>query len=420
MKSILARIGTSMPRMPFWPSARSLGLCYSGRRAGAELNHRQPCRVAGMRQLMLGLAALAGRARAPPPGSLGDLGSRVDNSWLAQLSADPDTANHAPNKRQRMVNSGHYVLVKPTPLPSPYMVAHSREVADVLELHESELSDRRALGLLSGRSNDVPGFDDSWATPYALSIYGQVFVPNNSGESGNGYGDGRAISIGEVVGANGSRWELQLKGAGTTPFCRGSDGRAVLRSSVREFLASETMHHLGVSTTRALSLVASKHEHARRPWYSNKTKEFQERRNDWAAVPPPRPSRPPPSPPDIVQTEPVAITCRVSRSFIRVGHFELYARRAEAGDTTALAELELLARHAIFRDFPEQVRRVPVSVLLFYSTRFIDQQAHCPRLIHVGPWLTGAGGGDGSDCSAGPHGAGNGSRLSAAFRGAGR
>ena len=72
--------------------------------------------------------------------------------------------------------------------------------------------------------------------------------------TGNGYGDGRAISIGEVV-IGGQRMEMQLKGGGQTPFCRGGDGRAVLRSSVREFLASEAMHSLGVSTTRALSLV---------------------------------------------------------------------------------------------------------------------------------------------------------------------
>ena len=78
--------------------------------------------------------------------------------------------------------------------------------------------------------------------------------------TGNGYGDGRAISIGEMHG-----YELQLKGAGTTPFHRGADGRAVLRSSIREFLASEAMHYLGVSTTRALSLVVSRDETVMRP-----------------------------------------------------------------------------------------------------------------------------------------------------------
>merc|ERR1711920_260125 len=99
---------------------------------------------------------------------------------------------------------------------------------------------------------------------------GQPMYNNCPFGNGNGYGDGRAISIGEVV-LDGKRWELQLKGAGTTPFCRGADGRAVLRSSVREFLASEAMHHLGVDTTRALCLIVSNSETAQRPWYSGRT-----------------------------------------------------------------------------------------------------------------------------------------------------
>merc|ERR1712054_409929 len=99
----------------------------------------------------------------------------------------------------------------------------------------------------------------------ALSIYGHEMYDNCPYGNGNGYGDGRALSIGEVVTAAGTRWELQLKGAGRTPFCRGADGRAVLRSSTREFLASEAMFFLNVSTTRALSLIASS-EKVARPW----------------------------------------------------------------------------------------------------------------------------------------------------------
>merc|ERR1719326_2088437 len=113
----------------------------------------------------------------------------------------------------------------------------------------------------------IPGFD-SWATPYALSIMGQAMYDNCPFGTGNGYGDGRAISIGEVVAPSGQRWEMQLKGGGRTPFCRGADGRAVLRSSLREFLASEAMHFLRVPTTRALSLVVSRTETTKRPWYS--------------------------------------------------------------------------------------------------------------------------------------------------------
>ncbi len=97
---------------------------------------------------------------------------------------------------------------------------------------------------------------------------GKEYFSNCPFRNGNGYGDGRAISLGEVVLDDQSRWEFQLKGSGTTPFSRSGDGRAVLRSSIREFLASEAMHHLGVSTTRAISLVISDGEQVSRPWYS--------------------------------------------------------------------------------------------------------------------------------------------------------
>ena len=130
------------------------------------------------------------------------------------------------------------------------------------------------------------------------------------GSSGDGYGDGRAISIGEVVvrTTNGTnrlddRWELQLKGSGRTPFCRGADGRAVLRSSVRELIASEAMHAMGVSSTRALSLVVSEQETAQRPWYSQNRSTPPDMEHGG----------------DLMQAEPVAMVCRVARSFMRVG-----------------------------------------------------------------------------------------------------
>jgi len=86
----------------------------------------------------------------------------------------------------------------------------------------------------------------TWATPYALSIMGKHMTSNCPYGTGEGYGDRRAMSVGEGVSpTTGKRYELQLKGAGQTPFCRGAAGRAVLRISIREFLASETMYHLG-------------------------------------------------------------------------------------------------------------------------------------------------------------------------------
>ena len=199
-------------------------------------------------------------------------------------------------------------------------------------------------------------------------------APNGAGPRGYGYGDGRAISIGEVV-VGGRRSELQLKGAGTTPFCRNADGRAVLRSSTREFLASEAMHHLRVPTTRALALVASRLDTVQRPWYAPNTSStvpcrdaagatscaawrdagecernvgfMRERctktcgRCDDAHL----------HGGDLHRAERCAITTRVATSFARVGHFELYGRRAKKGEAGALGDLEALARHVLKRDF---------------------------------------------------------------------
>ena len=208
---------------------------------------------------------------ASAAGSLGCLAARLDNSWVAQLRPDP--SSKPPNKRAREVHSGHYVLVKPTPLKRPYLVTYSRDVLRMLELSEAEAEAESSpfVRLFSGATDAVAGFQATWATPYALSIYGEEVQPNGAGASGNGYGDGRAISIGEVLTAAGQRWELQLKGGGATPFCRHADGRAVLRSSVREYVASEAMHHMGVPTTRALSLIASRSDTVLRPWYAPST-----------------------------------------------------------------------------------------------------------------------------------------------------
>ncbi len=98
--------------------------------------------------------------------------------------------------------------------------------------------------------------------PYAANYGGHQF-----GHWAGQLGDGRAITLGETINAAGERWELQLKGAGPTPYSRSADGRAVLRSSVREFLCSEAMHHLGVPTTRALCLVATGEDVVRDMFY---------------------------------------------------------------------------------------------------------------------------------------------------------
>lgn len=285
-----------------------------------------------------------GAARLAP---LETLGQRADHSWLQQLTPDPETAQYAPNKQSRQVRSGHYVPVLPTPLANTKLVIHSPPMAEALGISEEEIASEDFVAFFSGEQGRVAGLQ-SWCTPYALSIMGQRQTRNCPYGNGNGYGDGRAISVGEVV-VDGRRWEMQLKGGGTTPFCRGADGRAVLRSSIREFLASEAMHNLGVDTTRALALVASDTEEAMRPWYAGK--------GGFMGTGMGRQ-------PDTMISEKCAITTRVAPSFLRIGHLDLFARRGGAEDATPeqREELEQMVRHALFREYPDAAPGQPLDV----------------------------------------------------------
>jgi len=173
-----------------------------------------------------------------------------------------------------------------------------------------------------------------WATGYALSIYGTEYYEQCPFKTGNGYGDGRAISILEAV-ISGKRWEMQLKGGGRTPYCRGADGRAVLRSSIREFLAQEHMHALGVPTSRSLSLYASQTEKVRRPWFLNDSYSKD---------------------PEVMIEESVAISTRVAPSFLRVGQLELFGRRARKNEhPKATEELEMIMLHLIDREYSDVI-----------------------------------------------------------------
>jgi uncharacterized protein YdiU (UPF0061 family) len=193
-----------------------------------------------------------------------------------------------------------------------------------------------------------------WATGYALSIYGTEYMQQCPFGTGNGYGDGRAISVFEGL-FNGQRWELQLKGGGPTPYCRGADGRAVLRSSVREFLAQELMHALGVPTSRSLTLYMSRAETVRRPWYAPNSRSFD---------------------PDILVDNPTAITTRVAPSFLRVGQLELFARRVRSqAHPGALDELQRITRHLIERNYRPDIDP---------SLEFSDQVVELARLL----WAT--------------------------------
>ena len=196
--------------------------------------------------------------------------AKFANSFVAELPADPVTANVP-----RHVGGAAYTRVDPTPVAAPKLLAWSSDLAGALGLASpSQLS----IEVLSG-NKVLPGMQ-----PFAARYGGHQF-----GNWAGQLGDGRAITLGEINGQ-----ELQLKGAGLTPYSRTADGRAVLRSSLREFLCSEAMHWLGVPTTRALSLVGSGEPVIRDMFY------------DGNAAP-----------------EPGAIVCRVAPSFVRFGNFQI-------------------------------------------------------------------------------------------------
>ena len=224
-----------------------------------------------------------------------------DNRFVAELPGDPERST-----RSRQVTGAAWSPVDPTPVARPRLLAHAREVAALVGLREEEVAAPWFAEVFGGNAL-LPGMQ-----PYAACYGGHQF-----GNWAGQLGDGRAITLGEVVNAAGARWELQLKGAGRTPYSRRADGRAVLRSSIREFLCSEAMHHLGVPTTRALCVVATGEEVLRDMFYDGN-------------------ARP----------EPGAVVCRVAPSFIRFGNFEIFASRGDVETLTRLVDF------TIARDFP--------------------------------------------------------------------
>ncbi|HVG03594.1 MAG TPA: YdiU family protein [Burkholderiaceae bacterium] len=154
-----------------------------------------------------------------------DLGLRFDNSFARLPSV-------------------FYTRLAPAPLPEPYLVGFSDSAAALVGLGDN--AQPALIEVLAG-NRQLAG-SDTLAAVYSGHQFG-VYVPR--------LGDGRALLLGEAVGPTGEHWELQLKGSGKTPYSRMGDGRAVLRSSIREFLGSEALHHLGIPTTRALAVIGS-------------------------------------------------------------------------------------------------------------------------------------------------------------------
>jgi uncharacterized protein YdiU (UPF0061 family) len=273
---------------------------------------------------------------SPAIATLDDLATLADYSLMATLNCDPDAKANGEDHAPRQVFTGHYVPVNPTPIKDPEYVAHSKHFFHELGFADSMAQSADFVRLFSGDLSQVPQpmRKFGWACGYALSIYGNEYSQQCPFQTGNGYGDGRAVSVLEAV-INGQRWEMQLKGGGRTPYCRGADGRAVLRSSVREFLAQEHMHALGVPTSRSLSLYVSKTEKVQRPWYSEGSHAQD---------------------PDVLMSDAVAISTRVAPSFIRVGQLELFGRRARKQEhPKAMQELEQIVLHLIDREYADVI-----------------------------------------------------------------
>ena len=265
-----------------------------------------------------------------------DFSKQVDYSLMDSLHKDPQSTKDGDDHLTREVFSGHYVPVTPTAIPEPEYVAHSTKLFSELGLSQALAHDKSFCRLFSGDITvaQPPMRAIGWATGYALSIYGTEYTQQCPFGTGNGYGDGRAISVFEGL-FNGNRWEMQLKGGGPTPYCRGADGRAVLRSSVREFLVQDYMNALGVPTSRSLTLYVSKTETVRRPWYTMGSNSYE---------------------PDTLIETPAAISTRVAPSFIRVGQLELFSRRVRnKAHQGAMNELRMIVNHLIIRNYKKEI-----------------------------------------------------------------
>ena len=244
-------------------------------------------------------AAPATPSAPSAPSALDEL--RFDNRYAAELPGDPIAAN-----TRRQV-AAYYSPVLPTPVRAPRLVGWSAEAAALLDLPAEVAETGRYAEVFAG-NRVLPGMK-----PIATCYGGHQF-----GNWAGQLGDGRAINLGEVVNRRGERWTMQLKGAGPTPYSRTADGLAVLRSSLREFVCSEAIFHLGVPTTRALSLTLTGEEVVRDILYDGH-----------------------PAP------EPGAVVCRIAPSFTRFGHFEMLAARNN------LRLLRHFLDFTISTDFPE-------------------------------------------------------------------
>jgi uncharacterized protein YdiU (UPF0061 family) len=239
------------------------------------------------------------------------------------------------NVRPRQTPGALYSKAVPTPVQKPELLAWSGELAD-------------SLGIAVPNTDDIKILGGNLVTP-SMQPYAACYAGHQFGNWAGQLGDGRAITLGEWETAQGSTWELQLKGAGPTPYSRRADGRAVLRSSVREFLMSEAMHYLGVPTTRALALTTTGDQVARDMFYDGHP-----------------------------AYEPGAIVMRAAPSFLRFGNFEMLAARNEIENLTNLVNWtmsryypHIQGEDKVLRWFGEVVERTAIMVVDWLRVGFV-------------------------------------------------
>ena len=277
-----------------------------------------------------------------------------------ELPADVDTENS-----RRQVKKACYSFVDPKVTSSAELIHVSDDMLDKLGLSETDAKSEDFLKLFSGNVI-LPN-----TRPYAMCYGGHQF-----GSWAGQLGDGRAINLFEVL-ERGKRWALQLKGAGETPYSRTADGLAVLRSSIREYLCSEAMFHLGVPTTRALSLAITGDSVMRDVMYDGNP-----------------------------EYEKGAVVCRVSPNFIRFGSFEILAARKDHNTLKQLTdytikhfypELGAPSKSAYIALFKEITKRSLNMVIHWQRVGFVhgvmntDNMSILGLTIDYGPygWLEG-------------------------------
>jgi len=282
------------------------------------------------------------------------------DTFTKELPSDPITTN-----TRRQVLKSCYSFVTPKKTAAPKLISTSKEVGALLGLTTQELNTKAFVDILTG--NEVL----KNTQPYAMCYGGHQF-----GNWAGQLGDGRAINL-TAIEHQGKQWILQLKGAGPTPYSRSADGLAVLRSSIREYLCSESMFHLGVPTTRALSLALTGDEVLRDMLYNGNT-----------------------------AYEKGAVVCRVAPSFIRFGNFEIFTARQDVETLKQLTdytirhfypELGAPSKEVYVQFFAEVVKRTMDMVLHWQRVGFVhgvmntDNFSILGLTIDYGPygWLEG-------------------------------